>query len=176
MEVTTLADAFLYCPRCGKAATQKGKNPFACTACGFTLFISPITAVAAIVSDSKGKILFLKRANDPGKGKLGLPGGFVDPKERLEDALEREVLEETNLKTTEIEYLTSFPNIYVYKGIKLDVTDMFFRVQVESFDSMLAQVGEVDEFVFVEPSAETLEKMAFLSNRQAVEVFLRRAS
>ena len=41
-------------------------------------------------------IVLIERRNDP-KG-LALPGGFVDIGERVEDALVREMLEETNLE------------------------------------------------------------------------------
>ena len=56
-----------------------------------------ITADGAIVKDKK--ILLIKRKNDPYKGKWALPGGFVEYKERVEDAVAREVCEETSLKT-----------------------------------------------------------------------------
>ena len=56
-----------------------------------------ITTDGAIVKDKK--ILLIKRKNNPYKGKWALPGGFVEYKERVEDAVLREVFEETGLKT-----------------------------------------------------------------------------
>jgi 8-oxo-dGTP diphosphatase len=44
------------------------------------------------------KILLIKRGNDPFKGHWALPGGYVDWNETTEEAVAREVLEETGLK------------------------------------------------------------------------------
>ena len=45
------------------------------------------------------EILLIKRNNDPFKGKWALPGGYVEYGEKVEDAVVREVLEETGIKT-----------------------------------------------------------------------------
>lgn len=56
-----------------------------------------LTADGVIIR--KGKILLIKRKNEPFKGKWALPGGFVEYGERVEDTVIREVYEETGLKT-----------------------------------------------------------------------------
>ncbi|HHQ44834.1 MAG TPA: NUDIX hydrolase [Candidatus Altiarchaeales archaeon] len=50
----------------------------------------------AIVED--GKIILIKRLNEPFKDMWALPGGFVDVGETVEDACIREVREETGLE------------------------------------------------------------------------------
>ena len=54
-----------------------------------------LTVDAVIVKD--GKILLIKRKNEPFQGQYALPGGFVEYGETVEAALRREVLEETGL-------------------------------------------------------------------------------
>jgi len=56
------------------------------------------TTVDAVVIKS-GEILLIKRSNYPYKGAWALPGGFVDQNETVEQAVVREVREETGLKT-----------------------------------------------------------------------------
>ncbi len=46
---------------------------------------------------NRGRLLMVKRAGPPDQGHWSLPGGRVEPGERLTDAVEREVLEETAL-------------------------------------------------------------------------------
>jgi len=56
-----------------------------------------ITVDAVILKENK--IVLIKRRNAPFKEYYALPGGFVDYGERTEDAVIREVKEETGLKT-----------------------------------------------------------------------------
>jgi 8-oxo-dGTP diphosphatase len=61
-------------------------------------FLKPSLTVDGVVL-YKGKIVLIKRKNPPFKGKFALPGGFVEYNERVEEAVVREVKEETGLKT-----------------------------------------------------------------------------
>jgi 8-oxo-dGTP diphosphatase len=59
---------------------------------------SPKLTVDGIVLKD-GKILLIKRKNQPFEGKWALPGGFVEYGEKTEEATVREIFEETGLKT-----------------------------------------------------------------------------
>jgi mutator protein MutT len=56
----------------------------------------PIPGVGVIVVNG-GKVLIIKRAFEPSKGKWSIPGGVVELGERVRDAAKREVREETGL-------------------------------------------------------------------------------
>lgn len=58
--------------------------------------MAPQVAVGAVVVKD-GRLLMVRRANDPGAGLWSLPGGRVEHGEYLGDALRREVAEETGL-------------------------------------------------------------------------------
>jgi mutator protein MutT len=60
-------------------------------------YFAPLVAAAAILTRDDGKILLVKRGEDPGKGLWGLPGGYVEIDETIEQALVRELREETGL-------------------------------------------------------------------------------
>ena len=74
-------------------------------------------AVACFVLDEAGRLLTVRRARDPEKGTLDLPGGFVDPGGgRWMMPVRRELREETGLEATEVRLLFSIPNVYPYSG------------------------------------------------------------
>jgi len=57
-----------------------------------------ITLTVDAIIPYQGKIVLIKRLNEPYKGFYALPGGIVEYGERVEDAVLREVEEETGLK------------------------------------------------------------------------------
>ncbi len=58
--------------------------------------MGPVVAVGALVIDD-GKLLMVKRDREPGKGLWTVPGGRVEHGEYLDQALRREVKEETGI-------------------------------------------------------------------------------
>ena len=56
----------------------------------------PVVGVGAVVVRD-GKALIIKRAHEPRKGEWSLPGGLLELGESLQDAVRREIKEETSL-------------------------------------------------------------------------------
>ena len=99
-----------YCGRCGTPTrADSGGNTRKCTAneCGTTIF--PRVDPAIIVLVSRGDRCLLGRQKDWPEGRYSTVAGFVEPGESLEDAVAREVFEETNIKVGNIRYHSSQP-------------------------------------------------------------------
>src|SRR6266571_7329608 len=69
----------------------------------------PRVAVDGLVVHAD-KLVTVRRRNDPFRGMLALPGGFVELGERVEDAVVREVREETGLETRVVRLVGVFSN------------------------------------------------------------------
>ena len=65
---------------------------------------NPTPTVDAILQKGSG-VLMIRRKKDPFKGRLALPGGFVNEGETAEDAVRREVREEASLEVEPIDIL-----------------------------------------------------------------------
>lgn len=61
----------------------------------------PIFVTTDAVVVQSGHLLVIKRKANPGKGLVALPGGFLNPDERILDGCIRELREETGLKVPE---------------------------------------------------------------------------
>lgn len=70
-----------------------------------------VDAVVFTIMHQELKILLVKRQTDPFKGKYALPGGFVEYQEELEDAVKRELQEETNVKNVFLKRLKPFGKV-----------------------------------------------------------------
>ncbi len=163
-----------YCPRCGSANPSVGSVPFVCAACNLSVFFTPVAAVGGLLVNQEGLLLLVRRARDPGKGKWELPGGFVDRGESIEQALVREIAEETQLELSHIEYLTSHPNDYYYHGVMTPVADCFYICHVAAGQTLSTDAEEIEHYEWTRPTAEHLENLAFPSNRVAIEMWLER--
>ena len=62
-----------------------------------TAAIQPVVGVGAIIFDAEGRVLLIERGKPPAEGQWSVPGGKLEPRETLAQAVAREVLEETGL-------------------------------------------------------------------------------
>ena len=71
-----------FCPLCGAALQRRPVTPehkieAVCSGCGFIYYLNSKVVAGAIVAED-GKLLLVRRNNNPSKGKWTFPGGFVD--------------------------------------------------------------------------------------------------
>ncbi len=88
-----------FCPRCGAGVAREdkfGKVRPVCPQCGWIYFVDPKVAAAVLV-EQDGRVLLVRRVNEPFRGLWTLPAGFVNGGEDPAEAAERECLEETGL-------------------------------------------------------------------------------
>ena len=93
--------------------------------------------------------------------------------ESAEEGMIREVMEETGLRVTHVQYLFSIPNLYRYSGMDIHTLDMFFRCSVENTDSVLA-MDDAEEALWIPLSAVNPDDFGLRSVRQAVGLFVKK--
>lgn len=63
---------------------------------------TPALTTDCVIRDNEGRVLLIRRKNEPFKGAYALPGGFVDIGETVEAACRREVFEEAGVVVGEL--------------------------------------------------------------------------
>lgn len=97
-----------FCGACGAVSyLDEREGGIRCSACGEIVF--PVIAPAVIVAvERDGKLLMGSNANFPA-GRFSVLAGFVEPGERLEETVEREIYEEARIRVKDIRYFGSQP-------------------------------------------------------------------
>ena len=65
--------------------------------------LMPFASFNAIIVDSEGRVLVMKRNNEPAKGLYWFPGGRIKIGQSFEEALKEQIQEETGLDWSEVE-------------------------------------------------------------------------
>lgn len=158
---------FRHCPRCGRGPCEPGPEPlFSCPVCGLRYHFNPAVAAAVIAEDPQGRVLMVRRAKDPGRGLLGVPGGFVDIGETAEAAAAREAREETGVEVFDLRFLGGWPNVYEFREIAYPVLDLYFTGRAR--DGSTASAGhEVAEVLWLRPEDMDPGRLAFPTTRTA---------
>jgi ADP-ribose pyrophosphatase YjhB (NUDIX family) len=167
---------FRYCPSCASQNIRFERNKvFRCPDCGLVYYHNTAAATGCVIAAGDA-LLFLIRGKEPGRGKLDLPGGFVDPGEGALEGLCRECREEIGWEPEEaaIAFLASFPNTYPYKNIDYTTCDIFFSVSAPGLraEDLRTDPAEISGVRFIKPAELDFDAIAFDSARRAVRAFL----
>jgi NAD+ diphosphatase len=170
MHLSEKIKPFNYCPSCGSSDISfSDMKKVVCRDCSFTYYHN-VAAAAAAILEYDNKIVLIKRAKEPGKGRLDLPGGFVDPKESAEEALRREIKEELKIEVGKLKYLGSYPNVYKYEGVLYHTCDLFFYSKINALGPEFDRT-EIKELVLIDPLEIPYDKIAFESVKKGLGIF-----
>ena len=156
---------FSYCPVCsGRLETSKLKESepsrLVCSACNFIFYLDP-KVVACAILEKEGKILLLRRAIAPQKGKWVMPGGYVDRGEEVHAAAIRETEEECGLKIR----VQGLVGVYSYPG-RLAVVVVY---EAQYLSGGLIQGDESLEASWFSPGRIPWDDLAFQSTVDALK-------
>ncbi|PKO18996.1 MAG: nucleotide pyrophosphohydrolase [Chloroflexi bacterium HGW-Chloroflexi-10] len=162
---------FQNCPRCGANNLQAhDAKSFCCPVCDFIYYHATNAAAVAVVVYA-GQVIVTRRAFDPFRGRLAFPGGFVDYRETLEDALHRELREELNCHANGLRYLCSAWDRYDYRDVTYFTSVAYFVTQLEDA-SGLAAADDVADFFWADPLQINPQDFAFQGDQIALCKYL----
>lgn len=176
-------EKFKFCPACGSQLFSvnnfKSKR---CGSCGFTYYANPCSATAAFIVrrtvgdiaevSGSDELLVVRRAKEPAKGTLDLPGGFCDMYETAEEGMRREIKEETGLDVAAMHYLFSSPNVYIYSGMGVHTLDMDYLVSVKDSSADIKADDDTAEALWIPIGKVNPADFGLTSIRNAVIRFL----
>jgi 8-oxo-dGTP diphosphatase len=87
---------FPFCSACG--AKLQGRPPIVCPACGAQHWVNAKPCAGVLITDGDGRLLLLRRANEPWLDRWDIPGGFCEPEEHPIETAVREAREECGLE------------------------------------------------------------------------------
>ncbi len=163
-------EALKFCPQCGKSNWENRTSRLrVCKDCGYEMYKNPTIGAAALIFDEQNRLMLLRRAKNPGLGKLDVPGGFCEVSEKIENAVKREVKEETNIDVEIERFLFSIPNNYEYMGVQLYPLDFFFKCKIIDDSKFELDLSENSEMMFLSPEEIKPEDIALPSIRLALQ-------
>ena len=153
-----------FCPRCGAPITLEnkfGKVRPVCHSCNWMYFADPKVAAAVLV-EQDGRVLLVRRVNEPFRGLWTLPAGFVDADEDPARAAARECLEETGLTVRVTRVLEVVAGREHERGADFVIV---YAAQVESGEPLAADDADAVGWF----SKSDLPPLAFKATRQILE-------
>jgi len=160
---------FKFCPKCGSSYfVENNFKSKRCETCGFVYYFNPSSSTIAIIINSNDELLVATRAHDPAKGTFDLPGGFVDMNETGEEAVIREVKEETGLHVSQAKYMFSIPNTYVYSGFEVHTLDLVYLCKVDDMQNIKAE-DDVASLQFIKISELNPDLFGLRSVKEVIQ-------
>jgi 8-oxo-dGTP diphosphatase len=158
-------DIIKFCPRCGTKVEQVetfGAVRPVCPQCRWIYFQDPKVAAAVLV-EREGRVLLVRRVNDPFRGMWTLPAGFVNGGEDPAVAAARECVEETGLSVRVTSVLEIIPGREHERG-----ADFVIVYHAEFISGELAAADDADGAEWF--ARDALPPLAFRATKQVLEI------
>jgi len=157
-----------FCPRCGTPVVRQerfGRLRPICPQCEWIHFEDPKVAAAVLV-ERDGRVLLVRRVNEPYRGLWTLPAGFVDAGEDPARAAERECLEETGLSVRVKRVLDVIAGREHERG-----ADFIIVYQARVLGGTLSPDDDADAAEWFDPA--DLPPLAFVATRKSIDLLSR---
>lgn len=141
-----------YCGVCGSPTKEGDRGrAFECTSCGHLTF--PKISPAIIVQVTRGDAILLGRSRRHPPGYYSVLAGFVDPGENLEEAVRREIREESGVEVQNLRYFGSQPWPFP-DSLMVGFTAEYATGELRAEDDEIEEVGwfTADEMPPVPPT------------------------
>ncbi len=127
--------------------------------------------VILTIKDDKLKVLLVKRANEPFKGKWALPGGYVRISETLDDAALRILKEKTNVQNIYLEQLYTFGDPLRHPAARVITCAYFALIRSDDIVLSFEENTEITEVKW--HPVNSLPALAF-DHKEIIEYSLKR--
>ena len=157
-----------YCFRCGSNIQHKMVDDTLrdyCSRCKTVFYDNPLPVVSAVVVNTDREVLLVLRDREPQAGKWCLPSGFVEVNESIEEAVIRELMEETGIRGKVVRLLDVVSYNNRFYG---DLIWVSFEVQ---YVEGVIKAGDDARAARYYPILD-LPELAFIPNSKALKRYL----
>ena len=158
----------IYCSKCGKKnyyGDIDGNKRYHCIHCKSIHYQNP-KPTATLLCRSGNSILLVQRAYEPGKGEWGLPGGFLELNETLEEGACRELKEETNLNGKFVKLLG---NCSHFNSIFGDILLIGIEMKIDEWNNLKAGDDALSAKLF---KLDNCPKLVFECHQKLLDIYL----
>jgi 8-oxo-dGTP diphosphatase len=155
-----------FCSYCG--APLPAPPPVTCAACDTSHWLDAKPCAGALVTRD-GRLLLVRRAHEPWRGRWDIPGGFCGPEEHPQAAAAREVREETGLLVRIGGIVGMWMDRYAPDGPNAEkvTLNIYFHASVDGGATPTTDPNEVAEIAWFAPD-ELPREVAFPGHLPAV--------
>tara|TARA_Y100001960_G_scaffold4471_1_gene4805 strand:- start:555 stop:1061 length:507 start_codon:yes stop_codon:yes gene_type:complete len=158
----------VFCSSCGKKnnfGLIDGAERFYCKFCKTIHYQNP-KPTATLLCPKNNQILLVQRAYNPGKGEWGLPGGFLELNETLNEGAIRELKEETNLNGKFVKLLGHCSH---FNSIFGDILLLGIEMKINNWNNLKAGDDALNAELF---DINKYPKLAFACHQKILDMYL----